>query len=125
MFTGFYARKTNTDDILDKNSYAIILNVKKENDTFTTHVAYNDSNTFDKGFHSFMVNNLRLLATMLGEFIDEPETRHLPYKERVDRLKKKYTIFEPEWDKDYEKFLEQNEEDEFKDKKIFKVEKEQ
>ena len=28
MFTGFYARKTNTDDILDKNSYAIILNVK-------------------------------------------------------------------------------------------------
>ena len=65
-----------------------------------------------------MVNNLRLLATMLGEFIDEPETRHLPYKERVESLKKKYTIFEPEWDKDYEKFLEQNEEDEFKPSKI-------
>jgi hypothetical protein len=43
----------------------------------------------------------------------------------VEILKKKYTIFEPEWDKDYEKFLEQNEEDEFKDKRIFKVEKEQ
>jgi len=106
-----------------RDSYSVIFKVK-EDKNFTTHLMWDENNSFDKEFHSYMVNTLRLAIDVVLDIVNDVERMKVNknsdphgffgkqlFSSYMMELKSKYSAYDPEWGKKKDAFLAQLEKD--------------